>query len=172
MIWSVRATSASTITGSALKASSCPFMRPEARRASTVLAASSPRSNGSTVSWGLAGLVIIFCGYVIFKQRELNRVRKALVADELELQDSRTRLSEISALLKPTVLPGDILLLRITCEGREKGQGVAYLADGTMVVVNGAHSLVGQQVQAHVQALHQTGAGVIVFADLKLATAA
>ena len=56
--------------------------------------------NGSTVSWGLAGLVIIFCGYVIFKQRELNRVRKALVADELELQDSRTRLSEISALFQ------------------------------------------------------------------------
>ena len=81
-------------------------------------------------------------------------------------------LSEISALLKPTVLPGDILLLRITREGREKGQGVAYLADGTMVVVSGANNMVGQQIQVHVQALHQTGAGVIVFADHKLAAAA
>lgn len=81
-------------------------------------------------------------------------------------------LSEISSLLKPTVLPGDILLLRITREGREKNQGVAYLPDGTMVVVTGAHNLVGQQVQAYVQALHQTGSGVIVFADLKMAAAA
>jgi len=81
-------------------------------------------------------------------------------------------LSELAALLKPTVLPGDTLELRITREGREKGQGVAYLSDGTMVVVSGAQHLVGRQVQAQVQSLHQTGAGVIVFADLKLAAAA
>ena len=81
-------------------------------------------------------------------------------------------LSEISALLKPTVLPGDLLLLRVSREGREKNQGVAYLPDGTMVVINGAHSLVGQQVEAYVQALHQTGSGVIVFADIKVAAAA
>jgi uncharacterized protein YacL len=81
-------------------------------------------------------------------------------------------LSEISSLLKPTVLPGDLLLLRISREGREKNQGVAYLPDGTMVVVTGAHNLVGQQVEAYVQALHQTGSGVIVFADLKVAAAA
>ena len=81
-------------------------------------------------------------------------------------------LSELAALLKPTVLPGDTLELRITREGREKGQGVAYLGDGTMVVVSGAQHLVGRQVQAQVQSLHQTGAGVIVFADLKMAAAA
>ncbi len=81
-------------------------------------------------------------------------------------------LSELAALLKPTVLPGDTLDLRITREGREKGQGVAYLSDGTMVVVSGAQHLVGRQVQALVQSLHQTGAGVIVFADLKMAAAA
>jgi uncharacterized protein YacL len=46
---------------------------------------------------------------------------------------------------------------------------VAYLPDGTMVVINGAHNLVGQQVESYVQALHQTGSGVIVFADLKVA---
>jgi uncharacterized protein YacL len=81
-------------------------------------------------------------------------------------------LSELAALLKPTVLPGDTLDLRITREGREKGQGVAYLSDGTMVVVSGAQQLVGRQVQAQVQSLHQTGAGVIVFAELKVAAAA
>jgi len=81
-------------------------------------------------------------------------------------------LSEVAAVLKPTVLPGDTLLLRITREGREKGQGVAYLGDGTMVIVNGAQNMIGQQIQAYVQALHQTGAGVIVFADVKMSAAA
>lgn len=85
---------------------------------------------------------------------------------------AHTNLSELAALLKPTVLPGDPLSLRITREGREKGQGVAYLGDGTMVVVNGAASLVGQQVNVQVQSLLQTGAGVIVFAELRMSAAA
>jgi len=85
---------------------------------------------------------------------------------------SHVNLSELAALLKPSVLPGDPLTLKITREGREKGQGVAYLGDGTMVVVNGAASLVGQQVNVQVQSLLQTGAGVIVFAELRLSAAA
>jgi signal transduction histidine kinase len=56
--------------------------------------------NGYTAGIGLAGLVLIFCLYTIFKQRELNSMREALVADERELQDARTRLSEISALFQ------------------------------------------------------------------------
>ena len=56
--------------------------------------------NGYTVAIGLAGLVIIFCLVTILKQRELMRMREALVVDERELQDSRTRLSEISALFQ------------------------------------------------------------------------
>jgi signal transduction histidine kinase len=56
--------------------------------------------NGYTVGVGLAGLVIIFCLVTILKQRELMRMREALAADESELQDSRTRLSEMSALFQ------------------------------------------------------------------------
>ena len=56
--------------------------------------------NGYTAGIGLAGLVIVFCLYTILKQRELNRIREALVADEAELQDARVRLSEISALFQ------------------------------------------------------------------------
>src|SRR5262245_1167370 len=56
--------------------------------------------NGYTAGIGLAGLVLMFCLHTIFKQRELNRMRSALVADEFELQDARTRLSEISALFQ------------------------------------------------------------------------
>jgi uncharacterized protein YacL len=78
-------------------------------------------------------------------------------------------LTELAAALKPQLLPGDVLTLQVTREGKDRGQGVAYLSDGTMVVVNGAQSLIGQRVQAQVQSLLQTGAGIIVFADLKLA---
>lgn len=81
-------------------------------------------------------------------------------------------LNDLAAALKPAVLPGDVFNLRIAREGKDKGQGVGYLNDGTMVVVNGAQSLVGQPVQVRVQSLHQTGAGVIIFADLNVAAAA
>src|SRR5881296_3155381 len=81
-------------------------------------------------------------------------------------------LNELATALKPSILPGEILHLRIAREGKEKGQGVAYLNDGTMVVVNQAQPLIGQQVHAQVSSLLQTGAGVIIFADLKLAAAA
>src|SRR5439155_23703226 len=67
--------------------------------------------------------------------------------------------NELAMALKPSVLPGEVLHLRIVREGKDKGQGVAYLNDGTMVVVNQAQHLIGQQVHAHVTSLLQTGAG-------------
>jgi uncharacterized protein YacL len=74
---------------------------------------------------------------------------------------------ELARLMRVTLLPGEVISLRIVREGKDKGQGVGYLADGTMVVVNEAQRMVGQQVDAHVQSTLQTGAGVIVFADLR-----
>ena len=81
-------------------------------------------------------------------------------------------LNELAGLLKPSVLAGDTLNLRIVREGKDRGQGVAYLSDGTMVVVNQAQNRVGQQVQAQVQSVLQTGAGVIIFAEMRTAQAA
>jgi uncharacterized protein YacL len=85
-----------------------------------------------------------------------------------ELQSvSHVNLNELANSLKPVILPGEIFNLRIAREGKDKGQGVGYLNDGTMVVVNHAQAFVGQPVQVEVQTLLQTGAGVIVFADVK-----
>src|SRR6266516_421433 len=81
-------------------------------------------------------------------------------------------LNSLATALKPAVLPGDVFSLRIASEGKDKGQGVGYLSDGTMVVVNGAQTLVGQQVAVQIQSLLQTGAGIIFFAELKVAAAA
>jgi uncharacterized protein YacL len=81
-------------------------------------------------------------------------------------------LSELATALRPVVVPGEVLSLRLVREGRERGQGVGYLPDGTMVVVNEAQRFVGQTVQVQVSSLLQTGAGVIIFGELKLAAAA
>jgi uncharacterized protein YacL len=85
-----------------------------------------------------------------------------------ELQNvSHVNIHELAKSLKTILLPGEMLSLRLVREGKDKGQGVGYMPDGTMVVVNNGQAHVGQQVEVQVQSLLQTGAGVIVFADLR-----
>jgi uncharacterized protein YacL len=81
-------------------------------------------------------------------------------------------LHEVSKCLKVILLPGEMLQLKIVREGKDKGQGVGYLPDGTMVVISNGQSHVGEQIEAEVQTLLQTGAGIIVFADLRSAATA
>jgi uncharacterized protein YacL len=87
-----------------------------------------------------------------------------------ELQGvSYVNLTTLAHAMKTVWLPGETLQLRLVREGKDKGQGVGYLNDGTMVVVNQAAALIGKQVDVQVQSLLQTGAGVIVFAELRAA---
>lgn len=76
-------------------------------------------------------------------------------------------LHDLAKSLRVILLPGEMISLRLVREGKDKGQGVGYLPDGTMVVVNNGQAAIGQQVEAQVQSLLQTGAGIIVFAELK-----
>ena len=80
-------------------------------------------------------------------------------------------LHELSRVLKPVLLPGEILTLKIAREGKDKGQGVAYMPDGTMVVVNNGLAHVGHQIEVQVQNVVQTGAGVMVFGEARAKTA-
>src|SRR5437870_11292605 len=90
-----------------------------------------------------------------------------------ELQSvNHVNLHELAKSMRLVLLPGEVMTLRIVREGKDKGQGVGYLPDGTMVVVNNAQNAVGQQVDVQVQSLLQTGAGIIVFADYKQPLAA
>jgi uncharacterized protein YacL len=90
-----------------------------------------------------------------------------------ELQNvSFVNLHDMAKSLRVVLLPGELLNLKLVREGKDKGQGVGYLPDGTMVVVNNAQHLVGQQVEALVQSTLQTGAGVIIFADFRAPAAA
>jgi uncharacterized protein YacL len=69
--------------------------------------------------------------------------------------------------LKPVVLPGEDMQVSLVREGRDHNQAVAYLDDGTMVVVEGARRLIGQTVDVTVSSLLQTTAGKMIFAFLK-----
>lgn len=80
---------------------------------------------------------------------------------------SYVNLNALATAVKTVLLPGEVLQLRLAREGKDKGQAVGYLPDGTMIVVNNAAPYIGQQVEVQVQSLLQTGAGVIVFAELK-----
>lgn len=80
-------------------------------------------------------------------------------------------LHEVSHLMKAAMIPGEVVNLKIVREGRDKGQGIGYLPDGTMVIVNNGQPHIGQQIEAHVQSTVQTGAGVLVFAEARKGTA-
>lgn len=76
-------------------------------------------------------------------------------------------LNELASALKPGFAAGETLRLEITKPGREPGQGLAYLDDGTLVVVEGAADRVGQRVTAAVTSHLQTNVGRMVFAQLE-----
>ena len=80
-------------------------------------------------------------------------------------------LNELTSALRPVVRPGEELTLSVVQEGREAGQGVGFLDDGTMVVVDGGRRLVGSESAVTVTRLLQTGAGRMVFATPKQASA-
>jgi uncharacterized protein YacL len=69
--------------------------------------------------------------------------------------------------VKPVVLPGEIMQVHILREGKEPNQGVAYLDDGTMVVVDDARSHIGHTVEVSVTSVLQTSAGRMIFTQLK-----
>jgi uncharacterized protein YacL len=74
--------------------------------------------------------------------------------------------NQLANALKPVVLPGEIMRVFILREGKEHNQGVAYLDDGTMVVVDGARRLINKTVDVTVTSVHQTTAGKMIFGRL------
>ncbi|HUK53266.1 MAG TPA: PIN domain-containing protein [Candidatus Binatia bacterium] len=72
-------------------------------------------------------------------------------------------INQLANALKPVVLPGEPLRVFILREGKEFGQGVAYLDDGTMVVVDGGRKLINRAADIVVTSVHQTTAGKMIF---------
>jgi uncharacterized protein YacL len=71
--------------------------------------------------------------------------------------------NQLANALKPVVLPGETMRVFILREGKEYNQGVAYLDDGTMVVVDGARKMINKTIDISVTSVHQTSAGKMIF---------
>ena len=85
-----------------------------------------------------------------------------------ELQGVRVlNINELTNALKPVVLPGETIRVFVLKEGKEAGQGVAYLDDGTMVVIDNAKRCIGKNVDVVVTSVLQTSAGRMIFSRLK-----
>ncbi|HEY3278023.1 MAG TPA: PIN domain-containing protein [Syntrophorhabdaceae bacterium] len=76
-------------------------------------------------------------------------------------------MNQLATAMKPPILPGEQMGIKILKEGKEHGQGIGYLEDGTMVVVDEARKLLGKSVDVVVTSVLQTTSGRMIFAKLK-----
>jgi len=99
-------------------------------------------------------------GKIITNDFNLNKV--------CELQGiSVLNINELANAVKPVVLPGEEMVAQIIKDGKETGQGIAYLDDGTMIVVEGGRRFIGETVDVLVTSVLQTAAGRMIFAKPK-----
>lgn len=99
-------------------------------------------------------------GVIITNDYNLNKVA--------ELQGVQVlNINELANALKPVVLPGEVMNINIIKEGNQPNQGVGYLDDGTMVVVEGGKRYIGEKIDVVVTSVLQTIAGKMIFAEVK-----
>jgi len=99
-------------------------------------------------------------GVVVTNDYNLNKVAGVTGLKVLNI-------NELANAVKPVVLPGEEMTVQIVKEGKEPGQGVGYLPDGTMIVVDNARRLLGETVEVVVTTVLQTSAGRMIFTRLK-----
>lgn len=76
-------------------------------------------------------------------------------------------INELANVLKPVVFPGEVMHIKLIKEGKEHNQAIGYLDDGTMVVVEDARRMLGQEVKVAVTSVLQTQAGRMIFTKLE-----
>ncbi|NLK86209.1 MAG: TRAM domain-containing protein [Clostridiaceae bacterium] len=76
-------------------------------------------------------------------------------------------INELANALKPIALPGEDITVQVIKDGKENGQGVAYLDDGTMIVIDGGRRHIGESLNVTVTSILQTAAGRMIFAKPK-----
>ena len=110
-------------------------------------------------------------------QARLVELARLLNARLLTTDESLTKLArlqnqevlnihDLEAALKPEVIVGQRIRVPLVRSGKDEGQAVGYLSDGTMIVVNQAASKIGETVDAAVTSTLETGSGLMVFAEL------
>ncbi len=101
-----------------------------------------------------------FGGKVLTNDFNLNKVAEFQGVEVLNI-------NELANAVKPVVLPGEEMNVMIVKDGKESGQGLAYLDDGTMIVIEGGKKCIGDSVVVTVTSVLQTAAGRMIFAKLK-----
>ncbi|MGZ7445890.1 PIN/TRAM domain-containing protein [Paenibacillus sp. TH7-28] len=115
----------------------------------------------SEVDSKLVKLAKVLQGKVVTNDFNLNKV--------CELQGvSVLNINDLANAVKPVVLPGEEIMVQVIKDGKEHGQGVAYLDDGTMIVVEGGRDYIGMITEVLVTSVLQTSAGRMIFAKPKL----
>lgn len=77
-------------------------------------------------------------------------------------------INELANAVKPIALPGEEMIIQVIKDGKENGQGIGYLDDGTMIVVDGGRRYIGENLNVTVTSVLQTAAGRMIFAKPKL----
>lgn len=115
----------------------------------------------SEVDSKLVRLAKVLGGKVITNDFNLNKVCELQGVPVLNIND-------LANAVKPVVLPGEEIVVQVIKDGKEYGQGVAYLDDGTMIVVEGGRDSIGSTMEVMVTSVLQTSAGRMIFAKPKL----
>ncbi|MDD3225335.1 MAG: PIN/TRAM domain-containing protein [Clostridium sp.] len=108
----------------------------------------------------LLKLAQVMNGKVITNDYNLNKVAEFQGVPVLNI-------NELANAVKPVVLPGEEMKITIIKDGKESGQGIAYLDDGTMIVVEGGRKHIGENLTVAVTSVLQTAAGRMIFAKQK-----
>ncbi len=108
----------------------------------------------------LLKLAQVLNGKVITNDFNLNKVAEFQGVPVLNI-------NELANAVKPVVLPGEEMKIQVMKDGKESGQGIAYLDDGTMIVVEGGRRYIGENIVVIVTSVLQTAAGRMIFAKNK-----
>jgi uncharacterized protein YacL len=119
-----------------------------------------PEFAGQPVDLKLVALAKHLQGKLVTNDYNLNKVARLQGVGVINLND-------LANALKPVFLPGEHIEVRVVKAGEEQGQGVGYLEDGTMVVIEGGRDRVGQNVAVAVTSVLQTSAGRMVFGKVE-----
>ncbi len=99
-------------------------------------------------------------GKIITNDYNLNKVAEVQGIDVLNIND-------LANAVKPVVLPGEEMIVQVVRDGKESGQGLAYLDDGTMIVVESGRKFINETIDVVVTSVLQTSAGRMIFAKPK-----
>lgn len=109
----------------------------------------------------LIKLAKVIDGIVVTNDFNLNKV--------CDLQGVRVlNINDLANAVKPVVLPGEELMVQVIKDGKEQNQGIAYLDDGTMIVVEEGRNYIGKSIEVLITSVLQTSAGRMIFAKPKL----